>query len=77
MEQILRFVFERDQGREAVEGDLALAIFAAECLYGRPRVRIEASYLVEDDGKQCVLRASGEGRGCSAHSHRIDVCAPG
>ena len=54
MNQVLRFKFS-EADRETVEGDVALAIFAAECVYGRPRVRLETSYLVDDDGGACVL----------------------
>lgn len=58
MSQVLRFKF-READRETVEADVALAIFAAECVYGRPRVRMEASYLVDGDGA-CVLQVDGE-----------------
>jgi hypothetical protein len=56
---VLSFRFQSNADREAVEADVALAIFAAECLHGRPRVRMEASYLVNDDGG-CVLQVNGE-----------------
>ncbi len=59
MSQVLRFKF-REANREKVEADVALAIFAAECVYGRPRVRMEASYLVDGDGGACVLEIDGE-----------------
>ena len=39
---------------------MALAIFAAECVYGRPRVRMEAAYDLDAKGKACVLKVSGE-----------------
>ena len=57
---ILKFTMAREQDRGAVETDVALALFAAECVYGKPRVRLEASYLVADDGSACVVRANGE-----------------
>jgi len=59
MSQVLRFKFS-EASRETVEADVALAIFAAECVYGRPRVRMEASYLVDEDGRACVLEVAGE-----------------
>ena len=59
MSQVLEFKF-READRETVEADVALAIFAAECVYGRPRVRMEASYLVDEGGTACVLDISGE-----------------
>ena len=58
MSQVLRFKFRQSEP-ETVEADVALAIFAAECVYGRPRVRMETSYLIDDDGA-CVLEVDGE-----------------
>jgi hypothetical protein len=60
MGNVLRFAFPEGGEKEDVEADIALAIFAAECVYGRPRVRMEASYLVDDDGKSCVIDVGGE-----------------
>jgi hypothetical protein len=60
MSKLLRFSFKEGETRETVEADIALAIFAAECVYGRPRVRMETSYLVEGTGKACVVDVSGE-----------------
>ncbi len=59
MSQVLQFKF-REANCETVEADVALAIFAAECVYGRPRVRMEASYLVDEDGGACVLEIDGD-----------------
>jgi hypothetical protein len=59
MNQKVRFTFADDTDREAVEGDLALAIFAAECVYGRPRVRMETRYRVDDVGR-CEIDVAGE-----------------
>lgn len=59
MGKVLRFAFEKDHDREGVEADMALAIFAAECIHGRPRVRMEARYLVSPDGKSCVMEVRG------------------
>lgn len=60
MSNVLRFAFPEGGGREDVEADIALAIFTAECVYGRPRVRMEASYFVDDDGRSCVIDVAGE-----------------
>jgi hypothetical protein len=57
---ILKFSLPGERDRDAVEADVALALFAAECVFGRPRVRLEASYVVADGGSACVLKASGE-----------------
>jgi len=60
MHTTLRFGFTESSNREGVEADMAVAIFAAECVYGRPRVRMEASYLVDDEGRACVVDVAGE-----------------
>ena len=59
MSKILRFSLRGEQSQEAVEADLALAIFAAECIHGRPRVRLETRYLVSLGGRTCVMEISG------------------
>ena len=60
MGQIVRFAFPEGGAKEDIEADITLAIFTAECVYGRPRVRMEASYLVDDDGMSCVIDVAGE-----------------
>ena len=60
MTDILRFEFLGKPDPEAVEADMALAIFAAECVYGKPRIRLEASYLVANGGRDCILKSDGE-----------------
>ncbi len=60
MIKVLRFDFEEANSPTEVEADIALAIFAAECLYGRPRVRMETSYLVDKQGRSCVVEVNGE-----------------
>ena len=60
MSTVLRFSFNEAGSKDEVEGDIALAIFTAECVYGRPRVRMEARYVVDDDGATCVLGVDGE-----------------
>ena len=60
MQTVLRFQMAGQTDQEALESDIALALFAAECVYGRPRVRLEASYLVGPEGRDCVIRSSGE-----------------
>jgi hypothetical protein len=60
VQTILKFEVAGETDREAVEADVALAIFAAECIYGKPRTRIETSFLVDQEGQACVIRAEGE-----------------
>jgi hypothetical protein len=60
MSKILRFAFEGSLDQEAVESDMALAIFAAECIHGRPRVCMETRYLFSPDGKSCAMELAGD-----------------
>ena len=60
MGNVLRFAFTEGGTKDDIEADVALAIFTAECVYGRPRVRMEASYLVAEDGSTCVLSVDGD-----------------
>ncbi len=60
MHAVLQFRFPQETDTERLEEDVALAIFAAECLYGRPRLRMEASYLMNVGGSACVMDVSGE-----------------
>lgn len=59
---LLRFRFAPPSDAAAVEDDLRLALFAAECLYGSARLRLETAYLVRCDGTTCMI----ESRGASA-----------
>ena len=56
MQELVVFKFPEDGH---VEDDLALAIFSAECMYGRPQTRLEVGYHVAGDYRSCVLEASG------------------
>ncbi len=59
MGRTFRFAFNHGQDQEGVEGDMALAIFAAECIHGRPKVRMETRYLISPGGSGCVMELSG------------------
>lgn len=59
MSEILRFQFTEPGDFEGVDGDACLAIFAAECVHGRPKTRLEVSYLVDAGGRRCVLKVNG------------------
>ncbi len=60
MNGTIRFTFPDEANQEDVESDVALAVFAAECVYGRPRVRIEAGYALDASGHICVVRTDGD-----------------
>ena len=59
MSDILKFAFKGELDTDEIEADLALAIFAAECIYGKPRVRLETRYVVGLGGRTCVMEVSG------------------
>jgi len=46
MPAVCRFKFPEGLDREIIETQLALAIIAAECTFGQPKVRISAAYCV-------------------------------
>jgi hypothetical protein len=56
----LRFEVRREPDSESLEADAALALYAAECVYGRSRVRLEAAYAIAADGQSCTVEVSGE-----------------
>ena len=60
MSEIVRFTFPGTTDREGVDADACLAIFSAECLHGRPKTRLEVSYLVDSTGSACVFEIAGE-----------------
>lgn len=59
MSQRVRFHLPENPELEQVEDDLALAIFTAECIYGRPQTRMEVRYLVAADQRSCAMEVSG------------------
>lgn len=60
MEAVCRFKFPEGLDREIIETQLALAIIAAECTFGQPRVRISAAYCVSRDKPQVAIDVSTE-----------------
>lgn len=56
--RICRFTFGRGTDREPIEGQLARAIEVAEILHGSARVRLDAGYVMSEDGRQLVLDAT-------------------
>ena len=54
------FSFKEPANAQQLEGDISLAILCAECIYGRPRVRMEITYAVDPHGKACILETAGD-----------------
>ena len=40
---------------DLIEEQVATAIFAAECVFGKPRVRLCAAYWVDGEGRRCLV----------------------
>ena len=55
---VRRFRFHQQVEPEHLERQIALAIVVAECVYGTARVRLEVSYLLEND--RLVIDVSNE-----------------
>ena len=60
MRTICKFKFPDDTERETIESQIAMAITAAECTYGHPKVRISAAYLISPDKPEIAIDVSTE-----------------
>lgn len=60
MPVVCKFNFPKELDRETIEIQIALAIITAECFYGKPKVRIDASYIMSEDGSQIVIDITTE-----------------
>lgn len=60
MVEIYRFKFKEGVTKEAIEEQITLAIITTECTFGKPRVRLHASYLAAD-GKAVIDASSDVG----------------
>jgi hypothetical protein len=59
MTEKILFQFPNVEDASAIEDDLALAIFAAQCVHGRPQTRLQVRYLVTDDGDEGAVEIDG------------------
>lgn len=57
---IYKFSFKDHVPLKEVEESLLLAVLAAECLQGRSRVRMEASFRLDKEKRSCVIDAGTE-----------------
>ncbi|MBI4377315.1 MAG: hypothetical protein HY549_12820 [Elusimicrobia bacterium] len=60
MEGVYRFRFKDDVPTKDVEENLFWAVFNAEAVFGKPRVRLDASFLFDRDKRVCVIDKSTE-----------------
>ena len=57
---IYRYEFVQEVRPREIEETLHLAVLAAECLHGQSRVRLEASYCMDEEKRACVVDAGTE-----------------
>ena len=59
MKAVCRFKFSMETKREFIEASIASAIFNAECVFGKPRVRVSGvAYYLAEDSPQCIIDVS-------------------
>jgi hypothetical protein len=58
MSERMKFQFPAPD-RDGVEEDISLGIFTAECIYGRPRTRLDVAYFLTGDGRRAVIDVKG------------------
>ena len=57
---LYRFTFQQNIQPEAIEETLFWAVFNAESVFGKPRVRLDASFLFDREKKVCVIDKTTE-----------------
>ncbi len=61
MKAVCTFTFRKNTGREAIEDAITSAIFNAECIFGKPRVKVSGvAYHLSEDGSECVIDVSSQ-----------------
>jgi len=58
MSAVCRFKFPDVLDRETIETQLALAIVAAECTFGQPKVRLSAAYCISKEKPHVAIDVS-------------------
>lgn len=61
MKTVCKFKFPDGTTREFLEASMASAIFNAECVFGKPKVRVSGvAYYISKEGSQCVIDVSND-----------------
>jgi hypothetical protein len=61
MRAVCSFRFPENTKREVIEAGIVSAIFNAECVFGKPRVRVSGvAYYIAEDSPRCVIDVSNE-----------------
>ncbi len=55
MEGVYKFRFKENVPSKDVEENLFWAVFNTESIFGKPRVRLDASFIFDRDKKVCVI----------------------
>jgi len=61
MKAVCTFTFPKNTGRDIIESAVNSEIFTAECVFGKPKVKVSgvAYYVVADDSR-CVIDVSNQ-----------------
>jgi hypothetical protein len=65
-EKVYRYSFSNKLDIQDIEDSLLLAVFVAECLHGRSRMRLDASFNLEKKKRSCQIDAGTEVGSCIA-----------
>jgi hypothetical protein len=61
MKTLCNIKFREHIKHQFIEESIAQAIFNAECVFGKPRVRVSGvAYYIPDDGSRCLIDVSTE-----------------
>lgn len=61
MKKVCKFTFRNGIGRDLIEAAIASAVFSAECVFGKPRVKVSGiAYYLAGNGHLCVIDISTE-----------------
>ena len=61
MKALCNFKFPNHIKKVFIEESIAQAIFNAECVFGKPRVRVSGvAYYISEEGPQCIIDVSSE-----------------
>jgi len=60
MSAVYRFQFKQSVPSKEIEETLFWAVFNAESVFGKPRLRLDASFIFDRDKRVCVIDKSTE-----------------
>lgn len=58
MRTVCRFSFKKNIKQKWIETHVMWAIFNAECIFGKSKVRTDTSYYISNDKPQCIIDVS-------------------